>query len=696
MTSTMQSPATQRENATALPTTTPKGKGAFAFLNSITHRQPKTPKTCSPIKPAEPEMHPQKEHRTSTTPYDEARWLGFFNMNAQTAPAAKTSSFTAAHTSPTPSKIALPSMVPPGSVPHVGVASALPAAKGGVSSPDFKFTFRRAPSVELSEDAQKIMAESREEAAKIRAQLASLPTVPDTEPEDQIDIANGRKIAKPKGKVGRFSDVHMAGFKKMDSIANHASAWRVDPARKPAATTSQALKRSPFKDELDKPAPAVAAGLKRSPSKGALKAEPSPFLTRSPSKLGLHQTTKQDQSAIRAEERPMPSAKRVRQSHADDAGTTRPKEQSPSTHTLVRSKSGLLRPGFSSAMSPTKSSMARVQSVRDLRATPNKTKTTTQIPALVRSTTSANLRQQATASALPRSKSMRDLNAAPDQSKPINPTPTVVAPTPSPVKTAYLPCISPVKAPELATSSPMSSDTPKRIKSILRTPNRRYTRDPVKIAAGTHLATPPQKKELYPNIPATEPIIKRVDFTNSTKEKAERDAFKAASVEPESVAYPELKITTMQDRRMTMAVVPSVSLPGAFTFRSGQEMSFGGSPKAATIRQVRTSDAGLPSAFQFTGARGADSPSKRKLDTLDEDEGATSEKENRGEDEEDHRPAKKARVFSGGGSKSAPATPVARKVPAASKLPRVGAGAKRVGGLSAARLSMLAKPKRRG
>jgi hypothetical protein len=564
--------------------------------------------------------------------------------------------------------------------------------------------------VELSDDAQKIMAESREEAAKIRAQLASLPTVPDNEPDEEMEMesATGRKIAKPKGKVGRFSDVHMQSFKKMDSIANHASAWRVNPVgpKNVPVPAAKALKRSPSKAELDKAMP-PAAMLKRSPSKAELNkpvartlqrspsmpnlnsAEPSPFLTRSPSKLGL--------AARAAEERPMPSAKRVKHGKEDDAGTTRPDQvESPTssatttprrqTNTLVRSKSGLLRPGFSSAMSPTKSSMARIQSVQNLKAT-------TQIPALVRSNTNNNL-HQTPASSLPRSKSMRDLNATTTPRSAIAaPSVHATAPSPSPTKIAFLPHTSPLKAPELApTSSPMSTstDTPKRIKSILRTPNRRYTRDPLKIAAGTHLSTPPSRSELYPSlpVPATEPITKRVDFTNSTKERAERDAFKAASVEPESVAYPDLPTLSSASRRTTMATVPTV--PGAFTFRSDREIKFG-SPKT-TIRQVRTSDALLPPAFQFTGARAADSSSKRKLGTLDED--AASEKENHDvQEEEGHRPAKKARVASAG-VESAPATP-ARKSVVGSKVPRFGSTVKR-GGMSAARLSMLAKPKKRG
>ena len=625
-------------------------------------------------------MHPGRHHQTTTTPCDEARWLGFFNMGAQTAPAKQSrTSFVAALTSPTPTKVASP------------VLSTDSAA-------GFEFTFRRAPSVELSEDAQKIMAESREEAARIRAQLAALPTVPDTELDTGFENAIGRKIAKPKGKSGRFSDVHMSNFKKLDSIANHASAWRADPNRAKSQTSTTSLKRSPSKAELDQPAtptlkrspskaslgettphtlkrssskvelrrPALVT-LKRSPSKPALRRlEPNPFISRTPVSDSIKA------AAVRMQEdRPAaPPAKRVKHAKEDDAGTARSASPAVSTHdvkepTLVRSKSGLLRPGFSSIMSPTKASLARVQNANSMSP-------------LVRSATSSTLvvaeaePRPAFQSALPRSKSMRDLKTV---QTPVG-TPVNAAPSPAPAKIATF-NVTPVKAPKLLSSE---DNTPKRIKSILRTPNRRYTRDPLKIAAGTHLATPPKQTNLYPSIPATEPAPKRVDFTNSTKDTSDRDAAKAASVEPEPVAYPDLGSSLGFDRRSTLAAIP---MPGSFTFRSDKEMSF--SSSKSTIRQVSTSNAGLSAFSPFVRAQ-SNSPSKRKLETVGED--WESGKENQNDDEQ--RPAKKARVFSA--SRSTPTTPV-RKDASKSRLP-VSRG-KRSIGLTAARLSLLARPKRR-
>lgn len=113
-------------------------------------------------------------------------------------------------------------------------------------------------------------------------------------------------------------------------------------------------------------------------------------------------------------------------------------------------------------------------------------------------------------------------------------------------------------------------------------------------------------------------------------------------------------------------------MPGAFTFRSGREVSFN-----STIRPVRSSDVGV-SSLSFTP--------KRKLGAMDTlgEEGAESSKENRGDEDED-RPAKKARMS----VVPAAVAPTPRK----SKLPtRKGV---RGSGMTASRLSMLATPKRR-
>jgi hypothetical protein len=632
-----------------MPPPTPKtSRGPLSFLNSITHRTPKTPKQKSPIKPEGVEMHPA-HHQKTATPYDEARWLGFFKMGSHPEPSKPATPPVAAASSPTPMKSPIPDL-------------------NAVPSPNFQFTFARERPFSLSAEAQALIAETEEEVAKVRAEmLANMPSVP----ESGFEPATGRKIAKPKGKAGRFSDVHMAQFKKMDSIANHASAWRMDPNRLKPVT--QALKRSSSKAELDEPAP---QSLKQSPSKAELD-QPSKTslprmsssstlhkptlasLKRSPSKINLNASGENTPSKTPGRIPVSSPAKRVKRDMSDDASTNRPVPQDSSSKppntiihkgsSLARSKSGLLRPGFTNLMTPTKSSLARTQSINNIGG-----EAVSMLPSLARSKSTQELLQPQT----------------PKQTK----TPIVsAAPTPTPMKTMIFAHDSPVKAPELPSSPlPMLDQTPVRVKSILRTPNRRYTRDPSKIAAGTHLSTPPMQVPALRVPPATALVRKQVNFSASTKEmdmeEVERDAVKAASVEPEPVHYPVLRLDN-SPRRTTVSDLP---MPGAFTFRSDREVSFSGG--SSTIRPVRVSDTGV-SSLSFTP--------KRKLDTLSVlgEEAEDSSKENRDEDE--NRPAKKARMT---GSAVAP-------TPRKSKLPtRKGA---RASGMTASRLHMLATPKRR-
>jgi hypothetical protein len=587
-------------------------------------------------------MHPQLHHQTTTTPYDEARWLGFFHMGAQTAPAKTTSVATVAPATPTPRKTA--------------------SKTKGVVSPEFKFTFKRQSSVELSPEARKMMAESREEAAKIRARMSALPPIPDTEPgepsapaEDktQHDITE-RKIVKPKGKAGRFSSAHLAEFKKMDSIENHPSAWRLNTERFAAVTKS--LKRSPSKAELDK-------------------SESNPFLRpASTAAVGFSGTTS--------------SAKRVKQTHTDDAARTRPMFQenkptpTPTPKSNIPTKSAIPR-SLSHLMTPTKASLARSQSVKNLRAT-NK------LPG----------------SSLVRSKSVKSLRFTPHTpqaqvdgrvSKPTSPTP---------IKVADFKEDTPIKVPVTLVKSPSPSSTDTgnstpKIKSILRTPQRLYSDDPSKIAAGTHLATPPDARRHLSPFPATAPVVKHVDFTASALDKARRDEAKAASVEPETIRYPTLSAEP-EDRDGRRSTISSLPIPGSFTFRSGTPIVFAPSkPAKPTIRAVRGSDVGLapvseePSSTSNVGYPQLPTPGKRKLEFLGQiHEEPESEKENRNE-EEDDRPAKKMRKLESSPSVStlSPTKHTPRKLIKKSRLPT--SASKRAAGLSAARLNLLSQPKRR-
>jgi hypothetical protein len=258
-----------------------------------------------------------------------------------------------------------------------------------------------------------------------------------------------RKKAEAKGKMTRFSDVHMKQFKHMDSIANHPSAFRADPSRfKPVI--SQSLKKSPSKPDLAKPEPnklkrsqskvdmaessaKVAGGLKRTQSKmdmteSGSKIPPTP-LKRTQSKMNTTGSSlPRSQSSVRMvpptrDGRPTsregdgdrnPAAKRVKRSEADDAATTRPasRESKPDTPTpgvatparKITSQTALPRLA-ARLMTPTKASIARSQSVKAM-------KTSSMIPAFAKSPSTTNLMK---------SPSTNDLLKTPSAGNPFSP-----------------------------------------------------------------------------------------------------------------------------------------------------------------------------------------------------------------------------------------------------------------------------------
>ena len=155
-------------------------------------------------------MHPKHIHQSTAKPREEARWLGFSNMPPATEPPKRNAKYVEAQATP----------------------SRTTRQENAFKSPDFTFTFRREQSLELSPEAKQLMDEKRAEALLIKEQMRS-----NGEGTQMSGDAFGRKIAQPKGKKSRFSELHDAQFQKMDSIAGHASAYRKDPSRLTAQTS---------------------------------------------------------------------------------------------------------------------------------------------------------------------------------------------------------------------------------------------------------------------------------------------------------------------------------------------------------------------------------------------------------------------------------------------------------------------------
>jgi hypothetical protein len=206
------------------------------------------------------------------------------------------------------------------------------------SKTDSTYGFRVArPGPNLGPEAQRVMDELREEAMKIKVKLAA-----EREEENRkessskhVTIEGRRKIAQPKGKVGRFSDIHMAEFKKMDSIARHPSSFRAQPNR--FALAAKTLKRSQSKAKLD--------------DREFVNEDSADFP--GGQVAGLESLT---------------PAKRARKTITDDISTTRPVSQDgsyagnplPSTPTFSRSQSALL----SAITTPTQASLARAANIK--------------------------------------------------------------------------------------------------------------------------------------------------------------------------------------------------------------------------------------------------------------------------------------------------------------------------------------------
>lgn len=246
-----------------------------------------------------------------------------------------------------------------------------------------------------------------------------------TEFSTKADMSPQRKKVEAKGKMARFSDVHMQQFKKMDSIANHASAFRADPSRfkpvtqslkkspsKPVLAESEThkLKRTQSKMDVTETSVKATGALKRTQSKidmaeSASKIPPTPLkrtqskmnltgsgLPRSQSTVRLVPPTRDGRPASREGDRNS-AAKRVKRTEADDAATTRPisRESKPEGHVpaaatparKITSQTALPRLA-ARLMTPTKSSVARSQSVKVM-------KSTSMMPSLLRSPSTSNL-----------------------------------------------------------------------------------------------------------------------------------------------------------------------------------------------------------------------------------------------------------------------------------------------------------------
>ncbi|CAD6578602.1 MAG: hypothetical protein ASARMPRED_008777 [Alectoria sarmentosa] len=584
----------------------------------------KTPQTAS-IQPSMEEMHPSKVHQSSIKPSASRQRFGTIFSRMTGSPSK-------------PALTALPPQTPSkskGSLPD------------RMTSPTFDFSFER-PESDLSVEAQKIMDSVREEAAKIKSQMIeerSKQEHKDGE-ADQLYGVGGRKIAKPKGKSGRYSDVHKQEFKKMDSIAGHASIWK----NKVEANASP-LKRSPSKAELDEP----LGKLPRSKSFKSFGHQ--------------HSSDRLDNTS---------PSKRAKQSRYDDTSSAKPVsrdtnpelESAQTTSAKARPQSALP----SAVTTPTKASLARSVSVKSMK--------TSMIPSLSRSASTKTLGSS-------------------------------VAPKTEGNKYLY----------SLSRFGSM--------KSILHRSQPKFSNDPAKVAAGTHLPLPQGKMDLekdLPKLPGTpsdglhrSPTMKRVGFTPSTKSQHDLAAIspspsKIPTPHPQHqsqssddtsklsdpITYPDLGNSP---NITTRTKIPKASTPGDFTFRSEKTMDFNtASPNiftspGSTIRHVRPSGISTPlPAFKRRPSipHGMSNKKRRRVEFDTEAEDEENVDPTVVDEVDDDQPKPKKQRMNGSLEKTADASSPLKRRAAGSKIPKLG-GAKEKGrmGISLGRLNMLARPKER-
>lgn len=258
-------------------------------------------------------MHPAQYHNGTMAAPSSALRLGFTDIKAKTS----STSASGAQQS-TPSKSHAPES-----------PFALSLARNTANAADLT----------LGPEALRMMNEIRDQAAKIKVELLAQR---EQERDEDVQV-NARRIAHPKGKASRFSAVHMADFKKMDSIENHPSAFRAAQGRATPSShsTIKSLKRTQSKANLDdNQTPRFKPAAEISSSK----------LSKSSNKLHTPDTDS--------------PAKRVRQHLDDDASTNRPLSHDgsniPRPKTPGKNSRGLPRAKtLANLMSPTQASLAR-------------------------------------------------------------------------------------------------------------------------------------------------------------------------------------------------------------------------------------------------------------------------------------------------------------------------------------------------
>ncbi|RFU73242.1 hypothetical protein TARUN_9014 [Trichoderma arundinaceum] len=556
---------------------------------------PATPATYA-LKPPSTEMHPSKFHPTTAEPSSALR-LGFTDINV----ARKRDSSHGAGLQSTPSKV--------GGVPSSAFTLRVP--RGG----DY---------LGLGPEALRIWESLKEKAAECKADLVAQKA---NEPSSTATDANGRTIAKPKGKSGRFSAAHMAEFKKMDSIEGHASAWRAQNGR--FTPVKSGVKRTLSKANLDTPqrnAKQTPSRLEREPLSAASKKPTSEVeaLRQSPfKKLGFKAPANEEQSPVKDDQPSLP-AKRLKKSAEDDASTARPVPREttsiprPISSIKRPATSRIVRPSLSRLMSPTKSSIGHTA------GGPGKSDVSLAAPSPKLSfkdrkeaieAKEAKELEDAKASKEPKEPKEPEDPKASKESKelqePKEPETAGTSQSNSVLKRSVMKSVfggsifSPKgkSAIPQPVASPVQTPAPSRF-SNLNISRLAATQPPKKLVK--HVTFTPEVTRTIFNPDSPSPykssVIKKILDRSEAKEAKQVKEVKEVLTEAKSgdVVYPDLssyKHLLDKETESESLKSPTPSVPGRFTFRSDHTIKFGNpspsgfgaSPGQASVRHVRNS-----------------------------------------------------------------------------------------------------------
>ena len=463
-------------------------------------------------------MHPSKVHRSTTKPTESLSQSTIHNVNS-----VKTVS----------------QLDPLASAISQNTPTKLPGAWPNILSPKFEFSIGQDESA-LSLEAQRIMESVRGEAAKIKAQMQAEREKQNLNDEAAIHDFEvlGRKIAQPKGKSGRFSDAHREQFKRMESIAGHASVWKNRIQHNAALPAS--------KSHPDLVADAVKTQLPRSKSFKSLIA----------SRL---------EDSDRLEN--LASGKRVKKNHGDDTSSARPisrddtvrNDATQSTASKISLQSRLL----SAITTPTKASLARTASVKHLK------------PSMIPSPYRGSLKQSIGSPAMFKSEGSKKYRQ-------------------SLAKFGHVKSFLHWRQPGIANDphkepvgplSAISEDNlrlDKALPSLPQTVSTRLSSSPPTVDSVDFTLAGKSKSDLMPVSPSPSKIPEARSLHKPSN-----------ALIPDLTTYPSIANSPNITTRIK---IPTAPIPGDFTFRSERSILFNSKPQTPTIRRVRPSGVSTPLA----------------------------------------------------------------------------------------------------